>query len=59
MLLVSQVFKSSLNDASKAQYRITGSWDDPKVERLQGKVAPPPTEAKPGPPPSAPKTVTP
>jgi uncharacterized protein (TIGR02099 family) len=46
MLLVSQVFKSSLSDATKAQYRITGSWGDPKVERVQGKVVPPPA-AKP------------
>lgn len=46
MLLVSQVFKSSLSDATKAQYRITGSWDNPKVERVQGKVVPPPA-AKP------------
>ncbi len=47
MLLVSQVFKSSLSDATKAQYRITGSWDDPKVERVQGKLVPPPTTPKP------------
>lgn len=63
MLLVSQVFKSSLDDASRVQYRITGSWDDPKVERVQGKVAPPtaapPTAAPPAaaPPPAIDKPI--
>jgi uncharacterized protein YhdP len=47
MLLVSKLFKSSLNDATRAQYRITGSWDDPKVERLQGALPPAPAAAKP------------
>jgi len=47
MLVVSKLFKSSLSDATKAQYRITGSWDDPKVERVQGKVVAPPTSGPP------------
>jgi uncharacterized protein YhdP len=42
MLLLSRVFKSSLNDATRTHYRITGPWGDPKIERVQPSAAAPP-----------------
>ena len=34
LLLFSQVFKEPLKGATRGYYRITGSWDDPQVKRI-------------------------
>jgi uncharacterized protein YhdP len=33
-LLISQLFKGQLQGLARAYYRVTGSWADPKVERI-------------------------
>lgn len=43
MLLFAQVFKSPLQDATRARYRITGPWGDPKIEQVAAKAALPAT----------------
>lgn len=35
LLLLSQLLKAPLADITQVKYRITGSWDDPVVERVQ------------------------
>jgi len=35
LLLFSQVFKEPLKGATRGYYRITGSWDDPQVKRIE------------------------
>ncbi len=34
LLLFSQIFKEPLKGATRGYYRITGSWDDPQVKRI-------------------------
>lgn len=34
LLLFSQIFKQPLKGATRGYYRITGSWDDPQVKRI-------------------------
>ena len=34
MLLFSRIFKEPLKGATRGYYRITGSWDDPQVKRI-------------------------
>jgi uncharacterized protein YhdP len=40
VLVFSQVFKQPLRGLSRAYYRITGSWENPTVERIKGVDAP-------------------
>jgi len=47
MLLIAQIFKSPLQDATRARYRITGPWSDPKIERVATKDATAPATAPP------------
>ncbi|MBW3567574.1 MAG: TIGR02099 family protein, partial [Proteobacteria bacterium] len=35
LLLLSQLLKAPLADMAQVKYRITGSWDDPVIERVQ------------------------
>lgn len=37
LLLFSQVFKEPLQGATRGYYRITGSWDDPQVRRIDAR----------------------
>jgi uncharacterized protein (TIGR02099 family) len=37
LLLFSQIFKESLNGVTRGYYRITGSWDDPQVRRIEAR----------------------
>jgi uncharacterized protein YhdP len=37
LLLFSQVFKEPLQGATRGYYRITGSWDDPQVKRIDAR----------------------
>jgi uncharacterized protein YhdP len=37
LLLFSQVFKEPLKGATRGYYRITGSWDDPQVRRIDAR----------------------
>ncbi len=37
LLLFSQVFKEPLKGATRGYYRITGSWDDPQVKRIDAR----------------------
>jgi uncharacterized protein YhdP len=37
LLLFSQVFKEPLQGATRGYYRITGSWDDPQVKRIEAR----------------------
>jgi uncharacterized protein (TIGR02099 family) len=39
VLLFTQVFKQPLKGLTRAYYRITGSWDNPTVERIKGSEA--------------------
>jgi uncharacterized protein YhdP len=39
VLLFTQVFKQPLKGLARGYYRITGSWDNPTVERIKGKGA--------------------
>jgi uncharacterized protein (TIGR02099 family) len=36
MLIFSQIFRKPLSQLGESYYRITGSWDDPAVDQLQG-----------------------
>ena len=36
VLLFQQVLKKDIQEAAKIQYRITGSWEDPQVQRVDG-----------------------
>jgi uncharacterized protein (TIGR02099 family) len=40
-LLFTQVFKQPLKGLARGYYRITGSWDNPTVERIKSAEAPP------------------
>jgi uncharacterized protein (TIGR02099 family) len=50
-LLISQLFKGQLQGLARVYYRVTGSWDDPIVERISasagGSVAASPTSENP------------
>lgn len=46
VLLFSQVFKQPLNGLTRAYYRITGSWDNPSIERVKGAEAAASTNAE-------------
>ena len=37
LLLFSQVFKGPLEGVTRGYYRITGSWDDPQVKRIEAR----------------------
>lgn len=37
LLLFSQIFKEPLKGATRGYYRITGSWDDPQVKRVDAR----------------------
>jgi uncharacterized protein (TIGR02099 family) len=37
LLLFSQVFKEPLKGVTRGYYRITGSWDDPQVKRIEAR----------------------
>jgi uncharacterized protein YhdP len=37
LLLFSQIFKEPLKGVTRGYYRITGSWDDPQVRRVEKK----------------------
>ncbi len=37
LLLFSQIFKEPLKGATRGYYRITGSWDDPEVRRIDAR----------------------
>ena len=37
LLLFSQIFKEPLQGATRGYYRITGSWDDPQVKRIDAR----------------------
>jgi uncharacterized protein (TIGR02099 family) len=37
VLLFSQIFKEPLQGATRGYYRITGSWDDPQVKRIDAR----------------------
>ncbi|HEX9706592.1 MAG TPA: YhdP family protein [Steroidobacteraceae bacterium] len=37
LLLFSQIFKEPLKGATRGYYRITGSWDDPQVRRMDAR----------------------
>jgi uncharacterized protein YhdP len=36
MLLFSEIFRKPLSSLGESFYRVTGSWDDPMMERIQG-----------------------
>lgn len=36
MLLISQMFRKTLGSLGESYYRVTGSWDEPSVVRVQG-----------------------
>jgi uncharacterized protein YhdP len=35
LLLLQNLFKKSIDDAVEVEYRVTGSWDDPKIELIK------------------------
>ena len=39
VLVFTQVFKQPLKGLARGYYRITGSWDNPTVERIKGAEA--------------------
>jgi uncharacterized protein YhdP len=52
VLVLSQLFKGQLQGLTRAYYRVTGSWDDPVVQRVSaaandGLAAQAPAEASP------------
>jgi uncharacterized protein YhdP len=50
LLLFSQVFKEPLQGATRGYYRITGSWDDPQVRRIDARELKDERQAAEGPP---------
>ena len=34
MLIFSELFKKPLQDMARVNYRITGSWDEPEIQRV-------------------------
>jgi uncharacterized protein YhdP len=39
LLLFSQIFKQPLKGIARGYYRITGPWDNPNVQRIEGAEA--------------------
>jgi uncharacterized protein (TIGR02099 family) len=50
LLLFSQIFKEPLQGATRGYYRITGSWDDPQVKRIDAQELKDDRQASQGPP---------
>ena len=50
LLLFSQVFKEPLQGVTRGYYRITGSWDDPQVRRIDAREMKDDRQASQGPP---------
>jgi uncharacterized protein (TIGR02099 family) len=50
LLLFSQIFKERLQGATRGYYRITGSWDDPQVRRIDARELKDDRQASEGPP---------
>ena len=50
LLLFSQVFKEPLKGVTRGYYRITGSWDDPQVRRIDARELEDERQAAEGPP---------
>jgi uncharacterized protein YhdP len=50
LLLFSQVFKEPLKGVTRGYYRITGSWDDPQVRRVDAREVKDERQAAEGPP---------
>jgi len=48
LLLFSQVFKGALQGVTRGYYRITGSWDDPQVKRIEARELKDEREETPG-----------
>jgi uncharacterized protein (TIGR02099 family) len=46
LLIFSEVFKEPLQGMSRARYKVTGTWDEPRVERLELTSAPAPEAPK-------------
>jgi uncharacterized protein YhdP len=46
-LLISQLFKGQLAGLASVYYRVTGPWDNPKVERISAAASADPTSATP------------
>ncbi len=53
LLIFSEVFKGPLQGMTRARYKVTGSWDDPQVERLE-LTKPSTPESQPEPAPAGP-----
>jgi uncharacterized protein YhdP len=49
LLLFSQIFKEPLKGVTRGYYRITGSWDDPQVRRIDAREAKDDRQASQGP----------
>jgi len=49
LLIFSEVFKTPLQGMTRARYKVSGSWDNPDVERLELSSPPPPTQPEPAP----------
>ena len=47
LLIFSEVFKTPLQGMTRARYKVSGSWDNPDVERLEFSSPPPPTQPEP------------
>jgi uncharacterized protein (TIGR02099 family) len=50
LLLFSQIFKEPLKGVTRGYYRITGSWDDPQVRRIDARELKDDRQASQGPP---------
>ncbi len=50
LLLFSQIFKEPLKGATRGYYRITGSWDDPQLRRIDAREMKDDRQAAQGPP---------
>ena len=49
LLIFSEVFKTPLQGMTRARYKVSGSWDNPDVERLELSSPPPPSQPEPAP----------
>lgn len=49
LLIFSEVFKTPLQGMTRARYKVSGSWDNPDVERLEFTSPPAPTQPEPAP----------
>ena len=46
-LVLQKILKNPLGQALAFDYHVTGTWADPKVERLKADVRPPPAKSEP------------